>query len=48
MGISQSPDIAQDIIENLFYAMEEVDVNINKVGVFSSKWARKLMLTSTK
>jgi hypothetical protein len=36
MGISQSPDIAQEIMEDLFRATEEVDVYIEDVGCFNT------------
>jgi hypothetical protein len=36
MGVKQSPDIAQHAMENLFRALEETDVYIDDVGVFSN------------
>ena len=38
MGISQSPDIAQEIMEDLFRRFEEIDVYLDDVGVFSNSW----------
>ena len=38
MGIKQSPDVAQEIMEDLFRDMEEVDVYIDDVGIFSNTW----------
>jgi hypothetical protein len=38
MGISQSPDIAQEIMEDIFRQFEEVDVYIDDIGVFSRSW----------
>jgi hypothetical protein len=38
MGISQSPDIAQEIMEDLFRQFAEVDVYIDDIGVFSNDW----------
>jgi hypothetical protein len=38
MGIKQSPDIAQAAMEDLFQGVEEVDVYIDDVGIFSNSW----------
>jgi hypothetical protein len=38
MGVSQSPDIAQQIMEDLFRALDEVECYIDDVGVFSDSW----------
>jgi hypothetical protein len=38
MGVSQSPDIAQEVMEDLFRQLEEVDVYIDDVGVFNNSW----------
>jgi hypothetical protein len=38
MGIKQSPDVAQEIMESLFRDLDEVDVYINDVGCFSNSW----------
>jgi hypothetical protein len=38
MGISQSPDIAQEIMEDIFRQFNEVDVYIDDIGVFSNDW----------
>jgi hypothetical protein len=42
MGVSQSPDIAQEIMEDLFRALDETDVYIDDVGVFNDDWASHL------
>ena len=39
MGVSQSPDIAQEIVEDLFH---EVDVYIDDIGVFNDSWQAHL------
>ena len=39
MGVSQSPDMAQEIIETLFRDLDETDVYIDDVGVFSNSWS---------
>ena len=38
IGVSQSPNIAQEVMEDLFHAMEQIDVYINDVGVFDHTW----------
>jgi hypothetical protein len=38
MGIKQSPDIAQEHMENLCRDLDEVDVYTDNVGVFSNLW----------
>jgi hypothetical protein len=38
MGISQSPDIVQNIMEDIFRQFEEVDVNIDDIGNFTNHW----------
>lgn len=34
MGVNQSPDVAQEVMENLFRSFNEVDVYLNDVSVF--------------
>jgi transposase InsO family protein len=43
MGVCQSPDIAQEIMEDLFRALDEVDVYIDDVGVFNDSWQSHLL-----
>ena len=38
MGIHESPDISQEIMESLFRELDEVDTYINDIGVFSDSW----------
>jgi RNase H-like domain found in reverse transcriptase/Integrase zinc binding domain/Reverse transcriptase (RNA-dependent DNA polymerase) len=38
MGIKQSPDIAQQIMEDLFRNCDDVDVYIDDIGIFSTTW----------
>ena len=38
MGISESPDIAQSVMEELFRPIEEAEVYIDDVGIFSNDW----------
>lgn len=42
MGISQAPDIAQEVMETLFQTLDEVDNYIDDVGVFSNSWDEHL------
>jgi Reverse transcriptase (RNA-dependent DNA polymerase) len=42
MGICQSPDIAQEAMEDLLRQFKEDDVYINDIGVFSSNWSDHL------
>ena len=42
MGVSQSPDVAQEIMEDLFRHLEETDVYIDDVGCFNDDWKSHL------
>ena len=42
MGVSQSPDIAQEIMEDMFRHLEETDCYIDDVGVFNDSWKSHL------
>jgi Reverse transcriptase (RNA-dependent DNA polymerase) len=42
MGICQSPDIAQEAMEDLLRQFEEADVYIDDAGVFSNEWSNHL------
>jgi transposase InsO family protein len=43
MGVNQSPDIAQEVMEELFRHQEEVDCYIDDVGVFNASWEEHLV-----
>ena len=42
MGVCQSPDIAQEIMEDLFCTMEQTDMYIDNVGAFDNNWLSHL------
>ena len=42
MSVKQSPDISQEIMESLFRDLDEVDVYIDDVGIFSNTWQEHL------
>ena len=42
MGINQSPNIAQEIMESIFAALDEADVYIDNIGVFNNSWKEHL------
>jgi hypothetical protein len=42
MGMKQSPDVAQEHMENIFRDLDEADVYIDDVGVFSKSWEEHL------
>jgi Reverse transcriptase (RNA-dependent DNA polymerase) len=39
MGICQSPNIAQEAMEDFLQQFEEADVYIDDIGVFSNSWS---------
>jgi hypothetical protein len=42
MGIKQSPDVAQEHMENIFRDLNEVNVYVDDIGVFSNSWEEHL------
>ena len=44
MGVKQAPDVAQEIMESLFQHLEDVDVYIDDVGIFSNDWDKHLLV----
>jgi hypothetical protein len=39
MGVKQSSDIAQEVMENLFCDLDNVEVNIDDIGCFLSSFS---------
>ena len=44
MGLKCSPDIAQQVMENVLRGIEDIDVYIDDVGCFSNSWTEHLKL----
>lgn len=44
MGLSVSPDVCQEIMENIFRDVEDCDVFIDDIGNFSKSWKDHLLL----
>ncbi len=42
MGLKCSPYFAQEVIENIFRDVAEVEVYIDDIGVFSDSWEQHL------
>ena len=44
MGLCCSPDISQEVMDNIFIDVEYSEVYIDDVGCFSNSWSRHLDL----
>ena len=44
MGLKCSPDIAQEVMENIFRHVRDADVYIDDVGAFSKNWDKYVQL----
>jgi hypothetical protein len=44
MGIKCSPDIAQEAMETTLQGLENVEVFVDNIGVFSDDWGEHLTL----
>jgi hypothetical protein len=42
MGVKQSPDIAQEIMEHLLRDLDKTDIYIDDVKIFSNSWNEHL------
>ena len=47
MGLKCSPDFAQEVMEGIFSDMEDIDVYIDDVGVFSNSWEDHVKVLDT-
>jgi hypothetical protein len=47
MGLKCSPDYAQEVMENIFHAVNEAEVYIDDIGAFSDSWEHHLQLLRT-
>ena len=47
MGLKCSPDYAQEVRENIFHDVEESDVYIDDVGIFSNDWESHMRVLDT-
>ena len=47
MGLKCSPDYAQEVMENIFRNVEESDVYIDDVGIFSNDWESHMRVLDT-
>jgi hypothetical protein len=44
MGLKCSPDFAQEVMENIFRDVAEVEVYIDDIGIFSDSWEQHLAI----
>ncbi len=42
MDLERSPDFAQEVMENIFRDVAEVEVYIDDIGIFSDSWDQHL------
>ena len=47
MGIKQSPDFAQEVMEEVFRGLDDVDCYIDDIGVFSNDWESHIQTLDT-
>lgn len=47
VGLKDSPNIAQSIMESVVSGIEDADVYIDDIGVFSQDWDHHIQLLST-
>jgi hypothetical protein len=38
MGVKQSPNFAQEVMEDIFQDMENIEVYIDDIGIFAQSW----------
>lgn len=44
MGLKCAPDFAQEVMENVFRGMEDIDVYLDDIGCFSNLWNHHVKL----
>jgi hypothetical protein len=44
MGLTCSPDFAQEVTKNIFRDVEDAEVYINDIGAFSNIWEEHMTL----
>ena len=44
MGLKCSPDITQEVMENIFRDIDDAEVYIDDIGAFSDSWKEHLIL----
>ena len=44
MGVSQSPDVAQELMERTLKMIEDIEVYIDDIGIFSKDWASHIQV----
>ena len=42
MGLKCSPDFAQEVVENIFRDLDEAEIYIDNIGVFSDSWEQHM------
>ena len=47
MGVCQSPDVAQEIMEKVLHAIKDIEIYIDDIACFSNDWDRHLNLLET-
>ncbi len=47
MGLKCSPDYAQEVMENIFWYVEDAEVYIDNIGAFSQSWGDHIALLCT-
>jgi hypothetical protein len=47
MGLKCSPDFAQEVMENIFKDIPDVEVYIDDIGIFSDSWEQHLAILCT-
>jgi hypothetical protein len=38
MGVKQSPDFAQEVMEDIFWHLSDIEVYIDDIGIWAQSW----------